>query len=122
MEPSLKPDLYADYEQLAEDVRLMQRRMAGIRATAESGDGLISATVGGAGELLELSLDPRIYRTADSAALAKDITDTIHEAAGLSAEQGLAIAAGFLPPGMDADAADLRFDPVLRRLERGDGR
>ncbi|MEU9692031.1 YbaB/EbfC family nucleoid-associated protein [Amycolatopsis japonica] len=116
-------DMYADYEQLAEDVRAMQERMAGIRATADSDDGLISVTVGGAGELIELWLDPRVYRTLDSAALAESITATVHRAAAESQEKGLAVAARFLPEESTPDGTDLRFGPLLHRLdERAGGR
>ncbi|WP_340683434.1 YbaB/EbfC family nucleoid-associated protein [Amycolatopsis coloradensis] len=116
-------DMYADYERLAEDVRAMQERMAGIRATADSGDGLISVTVGGAGELIELWLDPRVYRTLDSAALAESITETVHRAAADSQEKGLAIAARFLPEESATEGTDLRFGPLLHRLdERAGGR
>jgi DNA-binding protein YbaB len=114
-------DMYADYERLAEDVRTMQERMAAIRVTADSDDGLISATVGGAGELIELWLDPRVYRTLDSSALAESITGTIHRAAQLSQEKGLAIAAGFLPPESTVEDADLRFGPLLHRLDQRAG-
>ncbi|WP_328701585.1 YbaB/EbfC family nucleoid-associated protein [Amycolatopsis pittospori] len=121
MEPSFDSDMYADYERLAEDVRTMQERLAAIRATVDSDDGLISATVGGAGELIELWLDPRVYRTLDSAALAESITGTIHRAAGVSQKEGLTIAAGFLPPESTVEAADLRFGPALHRLDRPSG-
>ncbi|WP_152521440.1 YbaB/EbfC family nucleoid-associated protein [Amycolatopsis decaplanina] len=116
-------DMYADYERLAEDVRTMQERMAGIRATADSEDGLISVTVGGAGELIELWLDPRVYRTLDSAALAESITATVHRAAAESQEKGMVIAAGFLPAESSPEGTDLRFGPLLHRLdERAGGR
>ncbi|EME58531.1 hypothetical protein H074_18168 [Amycolatopsis decaplanina DSM 44594] len=115
--------MYADYERLAEDVRTMQERMAGIRATADSEDGLISVTVGGAGELIELWLDPRVYRTLDSAALAESITATVHRAAAESQEKGMVIAAGFLPAESSPEGTDLRFGPLLHRLdERAGGR
>ena len=121
MEPAFAWEMHAEYERLTEDVRTMQTKMAAIRATADSDDGLISATVGGAGELIELWLDPRVYRTRDSAALAENITATIHQAARTAQEEGLAIAAGFLPPESTVEEADLRFGPLLHRLGRHDG-
>ncbi|MFD1326067.1 YbaB/EbfC family nucleoid-associated protein [Micromonospora sonneratiae] len=118
MDTSLHLEMFGEYERMAEDVRSIQQRMAEIRATADSGDGLISATVGGAGELIELWLDPRIYRAPNSGALAQAITDTIHRAVELSQEEGFAIAAKFLPSGATAETADLRFDPFLHALDR----
>lgn len=119
MEIPLQWDMRAEYERMAEDVRSMRARLGEIRAAAESADGLISAVVGGSGELLELRLDPRIYRTTDSAALARAITDTLHRAGQCARDQGLAIAARFLPD--DTDCADLTFDPVLCALDRVTG-
>ncbi|MGW0432195.1 YbaB/EbfC family nucleoid-associated protein [Micromonospora sp. NPDC003197] len=118
METSLHLEMYEEYKQMAEDVRSIQKRMTEIRATADSGDGLISATVGGAGELIELWLDPRIYRAPDSTALAQAITDTIRQAVAISKEEGVVIVAKFLPDGATAETADLRFDPVLNELDR----
>jgi DNA-binding protein YbaB len=111
-------DMRAEYENLAGAIRSTQKRMAEIRATAESHDGLISVTVGGAGELVELWLDPRIYRTPDSAALARDLTETIHQAARLAQGEGIAIVASLLPADATPETTDLRFDPLLHELDR----
>ncbi|MEV0272617.1 YbaB/EbfC family nucleoid-associated protein [Hamadaea sp. NPDC050747] len=111
--------MFTEYEQLAEEIRAVQRGMAEIRATFDSDDGLVSATVGGAGELIELWLDPRIFRDPDSVALARKVTDTVHRAAELAHRQGLELAAGYLPAGIEA--ADLRFDPLLTALDRQTG-
>lgn len=110
--------IIAEYEQLAEDVRILQRRIAETRETADSADGLVTATVGGHGELVELWLDPRIYRTPDSAALAATITDTIHQAARQAEEQVFAAAAKFLPEDATPASTDLKLDPFLHQLDR----
>jgi DNA-binding protein YbaB len=52
-----------------------------LRETAESGDGLITATVGGRGELLDLTLDWRVHRDRTSTDLAEDILATVRLAA-----------------------------------------
>lgn len=52
-----------------------------LRATAESDDGLVSATVDGRGRLVALWLDARVYRTVDSRALAERIGATTLAAA-----------------------------------------
>ncbi|MCP2323138.1 DNA-binding protein YbaB [Hamadaea flava] len=111
--------MFTDYELLAEEIRAVQRDLAGIRATYDSPDGLVSATVGGAGELIELWLDPRVFRNPDSVLLARTVTETIHGAAELAQRQGLAIAAAYLPPGVES--ADLRFDPLLTALDQQTG-
>lgn len=72
------------------DSQLWRRRLLALReqvrtvtASADSDDGLITATVGGRGQLLDLRLDPRIYRASDSARLAAEITSTVREAIDL---------------------------------------
>jgi DNA-binding protein YbaB len=59
----------------------LRERMADISATAESDDGLISATTDGHGRLLDLELDRRLYRVPDSRRLAAAITGAVGEAA-----------------------------------------
>ena len=118
MDTSHRLGMYAEYARLAEDVRAAQRRMAAIRATAESEDGLISATVGEAGELVELWLDPRVYRVPDSTALARSITDTIRWAVALAREERYAIVRNYLPVDATVETADLRFGPLLHELDR----
>ncbi|MFE9207257.1 YbaB/EbfC family nucleoid-associated protein [Micromonospora sp. NPDC007230] len=107
-----------DRRRLHQDLLTVQQRLAEVRATAESHDGLISATVGGRGELLELALDPRIYRDPDSRALAREITDTIHRARKLAADQAFALTRRVLAPGADRAETDLGFDPLLQHLDR----
>ncbi|WP_163572785.1 YbaB/EbfC family nucleoid-associated protein [Fodinicola feengrottensis] len=55
-----------------------------MEATAESPDGLVAATVNSSGDVVELELDDRVYRTSDSAALAAAITQTIRAAASIA--------------------------------------
>lgn len=95
----------------------VRRRLADVRATAESDDGLVAATVGGRGELLELTLDPRVYRTTDARALADDILGTVRRAAAIARDEVYAITKDSLPPHRDPADVDLGFDPVLHRLD-----
>ncbi|WP_328605805.1 YbaB/EbfC family nucleoid-associated protein [Amycolatopsis sp. NBC_00345] len=69
------------YRELASALREIRDALAEIRSIADSPDGLIRATTDGHGRLLELELDPRIYRTTDSQALTTAITDTVRAAA-----------------------------------------
>ncbi|WP_414945014.1 YbaB/EbfC family nucleoid-associated protein [Amycolatopsis sp. cmx-11-32] len=111
-------DRRAGYARTEQRLRDQQRRMAEVRATAESEDELISATVGGHGELVELRLDPRVFRVPDSAGLARAITGTIHRAAELAQEEGFAIIEEHFPAETTAATADLRLGPVLHELDR----
>lgn len=110
--------ILAEYEQLAEQVRDLRRVIAETRETADSADGMVAATVGGSGELVELWLDPRIYRSPDSAALAATITDTIRQAVRQVEEQVFAAAKKFLPDDATPETTDLKLDPFLHQLDR----
>lgn len=109
-------DLYSDYARLARQVQEAQRELDAVRATAESDDGLVMATVGGRGELLELTLDPRVYRDTD--ALAVTIKNTITEAAEEARRQAFELNRPFLPRDADPDRVDVTFDPFLHLLTR----
>jgi DNA-binding protein YbaB len=102
-----------DLRHLRDGLRSVQTWLADVTETAESDDGLIHATVNGRGDLLDLTLDPRIYRTPDSRALATAITATILRAKEQAADRAAAHTRRVLAP--DADPA---FDPLLRRLDR----
>ncbi|SFB35795.1 Conserved DNA-binding protein YbaB [Amycolatopsis marina] len=108
----------ASYESLRDDLLNIRSRIADITATADSPNGLISATVVGRGELRELYLDPRIYRTADSKALAEAIVDTVHEAVEMSREQLFAITRQFLPKDAKLPATDVHTDPFMHQLDK----
>jgi hypothetical protein len=69
--------------------------------------------------LIELELDPRIYRTTDAGALAQNIVDTIRQAVELAADEAFVLTREVLSPKATRAAADLAFDPVLNLLEAG---
>jgi DNA-binding protein YbaB len=106
----------AEYSRLADDVRAMRDGIDRVQATACSPDGLIAATVGGRGEVVDLDLDPRIYRVPDAAALSAAITATIRAATG-EAERAVARITERLLGGRADGDVDLRFDPVLRLID-----
>ncbi|MFI5713010.1 YbaB/EbfC family nucleoid-associated protein [Kribbella sp. NPDC051620] len=124
------PDgVLAGLDELERHARTLQQAMATERATAESADGLIQVTVDARGGVLELDLDPRIYRVQDSTALAADILLAIKKAT--AAAQGKVFrqakslfGAGAFGAGTTAEDADLEFDAFLREVGRlkGDDR
>jgi DNA-binding protein YbaB len=109
-------DLYSDYARLARQVQEAQRELDELRVTADSDDGLVTATVGGRGELLGLTLDPRVYR--DTEGLAVTIKNTITEAAEGARRQAFELNRPFLPRDADPDHVDVTFDPFLHQLTR----
>jgi DNA-binding protein YbaB len=108
----------ADYERLRDDLLEVRERIADIEATADSPDGLVSATVVGRGELSELYLDPRIYRTTNSKALAKSIVDTIEDAVKQSREQLFEITRRYLPRDAKFESTDVHTDPFINQLNK----
>jgi DNA-binding protein YbaB len=85
-----------------------QRAVAAVTATAWSPDRLVKAVVGPRGQLLELEIDPRVYRQPNSKALAATIVSTVRAAV----EQAGAKVA-------DLVAANLPKEPPMGDLPRG---
>lgn len=116
-------DAFPDHDQLRVDLVEPRRAFQDIAETAYSSDGLVGATVDANGDLTELVLDPRIYRTTDSAALAGTITATIKEAVSAATARRVELTKPFLPdaapfdPG-PADDMDRAFGPAPRYLTR----
>ena len=91
------------------DAERAQSEALRVTGTAWSTDGLIKAVVGPRGHLLELELDPRVYRTPNSKALAATILSTVRAAT----DDALAQTGEILDRTVPAD---------LRARARGNGR
>ncbi len=65
--------LLTQYRQMQANLGHVRQKMTEVSATAQSPDGLISATVGYRGDLTALEIDPRALRPADPQALADSI-------------------------------------------------
>lgn len=107
-----------DYERMTGGVMALREEIDGVRETAESDDGRIAATVDGRGKLVDLDLDPRVFRSPNAKALAKEIVETAAQATELVRHRLTEIVRDLLPPGADPETADPAFDPVLHSLER----
>lgn len=112
-------DVYGQYQRLRSGMDDMQQRLAELRVTAESEDGLIRATVGPRGQLIDLRLDRRIYRDMDAAELGRKIVTTTEQAAARVAEQVQQMMAGYLPAdsGPMQFIRDNNFGSLLRRQD-----
>ncbi|NUT95186.1 MAG: YbaB/EbfC family nucleoid-associated protein [Saccharothrix sp.] len=113
---TVRPDL-GDLEGLAEGIRAFRDRLATVRATAHSRDGLVTATTSGRGELLDLVIDPRVYRHPDSVGLAESVTDAVHRATEQAQREAFALARPFLPPDARPAETDVDFDPALHQFD-----
>ncbi|BCB82502.1 hypothetical protein GCM10022251_69790 [Phytohabitans flavus] len=69
-----------DLQQTIENAAQTRQQMMEITGTAWSDDRMIKAVVGPRGQLVELEIDPRVYRTPNSKALAASILSTVRAA------------------------------------------
>jgi DNA-binding protein YbaB len=107
-----------EYERIAEQVRAMRDGIEGIRATTHSDDGLVTAVVGGRGELLELELDPRVFREQDAAGLAETILAVVRDAEQEAERDAVRFAEQLIPARQRNADVDPVFDPVLHLLDK----
>jgi DNA-binding protein YbaB len=112
-------EVYGRYTRLRSDLDDLQQRLASLQVTAVSPDGLVRATVGPRGQLVDLQLDRRRVRTMDSDRLSQAILTTVQEAAQRSADQVEALMADYLPPESSALRLlrDSDFGAVLRQSD-----
>ncbi len=98
-----------DMAQLLQQAQLMQQQLvqaqeelANAHVTGSAGGGLVTATVTGAGELVDLTIDPKAYDAEDDEAMATiadlvlaAVRDATAAAAELQNEQMAPLAEGF---------------------------
>ena len=95
--------LLADYERARRSLSDAHAKMRAINGRAESGDRLVTATVGPRGTLTALGLDPRAPRTLSADKLAEKILDTVQAAAADATRQRNQLLAAALPPGVPVE-------------------
>ncbi|OXM45466.1 hypothetical protein CFP75_30685 [Amycolatopsis alba DSM 44262] len=101
------------YEELVTGIETVRNETADLRVSAESPDGLIIATVTSRGELVDLAIDPRVYRSPASTALAEAILDATRQAAANARHLVFARLRRFLPADATFSTTDLDLDPFL---------
>ncbi|GAA1790840.1 hypothetical protein GCM10009682_11060 [Luedemannella flava] len=111
--------MFADLDKAVAGMEERQRKVFQITGTAWSDDRLIKVVVGPRGQLTELEIDPRVYRTPNSKALAASILATVRRAVEDAMRQTTEVLDEGLP-------SDLRFNKigsidVRRTLTRHDG-
>lgn len=96
-----------------------QRKLMSLRGVAWSDDGLVKAEVGPRGQLIDVEIDPRVFRHPDSQALRRAIMEAVSAAIQEVTEQMQDIMFGQLPP----EYAELRAqfqpdgdDPIAQML------
>lgn len=100
-----------DLQRSLDNAKRTQQRMMAVTATAWSDDRLVKVVVGPRGQLIDLDIDPRVYRRPNSKALAAAILAAVRAATEQAMEQTQQILDEALPPdlaGMKLDGLDSR--------------
>lgn len=109
--------IFAAAQQMQAQLASAQQALADSEVTGTAGGGAVTAVVSGAGELLDLTIDPKVIDTADPAETAETISDLV-----LAAVRDAARAAGDLQqrqlgaisggvPGLDLPGLGLPGQP-----------
>ncbi|GGN98952.1 hypothetical protein GCM10010112_92300 [Actinoplanes lobatus] len=98
-------DVVSQYQRLRLGLDDIQDRLARLSVTAESPDGLVKATVGARGQLVDLKLDREVYRRQDPDQLSRTILRTVEQAVAKTTDQVQAMVGEYLP----ADSPGARF-------------
>jgi DNA-binding protein YbaB len=86
-DPSAIVSLVQDLNKTLSNIADTQRKMLGVTGTAWSDDRMIKAVVGPRGQLIDLEIDPRVYRRPNSKALAASILSTVRAAVEQAVQQ-----------------------------------
>jgi DNA-binding protein YbaB len=112
-------DVFGQYQRLRSGLDDIQARLAEMRVSARSSDGLVTATVDARGQLADLKLDRRIYRDDDPERLGRTVVATVREATARATEDVREMMAAYLPPDSGAMrfVRDNDFGSLLRRQD-----
>ena len=88
-----------------------------VQGTQTSKDGLVTVTVGARGELVQLDIDPRVYRRPDSRQLADTIVETVQKAAAQAQERVLEIFEPIVPREQLKAQLDGDLDAVVEQMD-----
>jgi DNA-binding protein YbaB len=108
-------EMVGDLRRSLDNVGNLQKQLLKVTGTAWSDDRLIKAVVGPRGHLIELDLDPRIYRKPNSKALSAAISATIREAVEDVLRQNKEILDENLPSDMRLGVADSRLAKLVHQ-------
>ena len=112
-------EVYGQYQRIRDGLDDLQEQLAAFTLTARSEDGMVTATVGPRGQLVDLRLDRRAYRDHEPDQLAVKITTTVRRASEEASAAVHELVSGYLPPGSGAldYLKDGRFGSLLRRSD-----
>ncbi len=111
--------LMDELDRAMKNIPEIHRRLMELTGVAWSGDGMVKATVGPRGQLLDLEIDPRVFRRPDAAALKASIMGAVTAAIQQVNEQSREIVLGQVPPELAELRAQFRpegDDPIAQML------
>lgn len=112
-------EMLQQYREIRDRLGDAQRQITELTATASSEDGMVTVTVDHQGDLVELQLNPRVYRVLDSATLSETIVATTKRATADVRQRAKELMAPLLPPGTAApDTADPTGGGLLSMLPK----
>lgn len=113
-------DVVSQYQRLRLGMDDIQQRLSTMAVTAESADGLVRATVGARGQLIDLRLDRDVYRRHDPDELSRVILRTVEQAVGKTTAQVQEMVGEYLPASSAAAGfmRDGNFGNLLARQDR----
>ncbi|HVV11761.1 YbaB/EbfC family nucleoid-associated protein [Amycolatopsis sp.] len=97
-------EILAQLSKAAENIPKTQAKMQALTGVAWSDDRLVKVVVGSRGQLVDLEIDPRVFRNPDAGELSAKIVHTATAAARDVSAQAKEI----MEEGMPSDMAELR--------------
>ena len=110
--------LRENFERIAAEGPAVTARARAVEATRTSPDGLVSVTVDSQGVLLDLDIDPRIYRQPDVNKLSASIVETVQFAASDARDKVLDCFATLVPPEQMRAHLEGDLDGVMENMTR----
>jgi DNA-binding protein YbaB len=100
-------EMLQQYRQVRDRLGDAQRQISELTSTVASEDGLVTVTVDHQGDLVDLQLNPRVYRVLDPLTLGETIVETTKRAVSEVRQQAKDLMTPLLPPNTaSADPAD----------------
>ncbi|MFC4012669.1 YbaB/EbfC family nucleoid-associated protein [Nonomuraea purpurea] len=93
-------DLASEINQQMARIREAYGELSAIEHTARSADGMVSVTVGRHGQVRDIQLNPRVYRTLSASQLADAIMQQLNKATAAVSEQSKQLLKPLVPEGV----------------------
>jgi DNA-binding protein YbaB len=126
MDPREEPrrrleSMLEDAHKVLSNAAEMKRKLEELTVSTRSEDGFVVTTVDARGRLVQLDLDPRIYRSPNAGALSTQIIEAYQRAVDKVEQDTRTILERYLPAGFDVDRfTNIDFDKFAGRRDVAD--